>query len=70
MKRMVMGRLALRRQRVAGRAGDLALATHLGRPYDTTQIAKAVEAVTPDQVVEALRALPLHELRVATAAPA
>ena len=69
VKRMVRGQLALRRQRVAGRAGDLVLAHHFHRPYDLPQVMAAVEAVQPGDVVSALRALPLDDLRVALAVP-
>lgn len=68
--RLLRGGVAMRRQRVVGRASDLAWATHLDRPYDLPGLRERLDALTPDAIRAALQAVAGAGLEMAVAAPA
>ncbi|MEO0600479.1 MAG: pitrilysin family protein [Myxococcota bacterium] len=61
VRRMIVGQAAMRLQRVAGRAAELAWSERLGRPVGVDALRERLAAVTPETVQQALERLRLHE---------
>ena len=66
--RMLRGMVSMRRQRVVGRATDLAWSVFLDRPYDLDALRARLASLTTSQVHVALGEL-VDELQVAVASP-
>jgi zinc protease len=65
--RMIVGLVAMRRQRVVGRASDLAWSTFTDRPFSFDELRQRLLSLGPGDVVEAMEEL--SDLRTAQALP-